>query len=70
MTPHRRDTILLFAILPAVCVLTFTGWVWFEQRALEWSARPWYSVFPPATAALSFAIGALVGWLWTRPERP
>lgn len=69
MTP-RQDTILIFAILPAVCVLTFTGWYWWERRELDWFDRPWYAVFPPATALLAFAIGALVGWLWTRtPSR-
>ena len=66
MTPQCKDTIATFAILFATWTLAFTGWYWWERRSLDWLERPWYAMFPPATALAAMAIGAAVGWLWTR----
>ncbi len=70
MNNTPREDILLWAVLAATGALTFSGWVWFEQRSLSWSDRPWYAAFPPATAVAAFLVGLLVGWLWQRGKSP
>ena len=69
MTPAQKDTIRTFAILAAWWALLFSGWVWWEERQLDWFDRPWYAIFPPATALGALAIGAVAGWLWVRASK-
>lgn len=66
MSNTPRENILLWAVLAATAALTFSGWVWWEQRGLSWSDRPWYAAFPPLTALGVFVIGGVLGWMWQR----